>query len=385
LYPIAAGIVVETREIWDELTRSLQNLSVRLLFELSEVPSDWSDFLDRLERVRPDVVLLDVTHLKEPLEVVVGRIRSTSAQPAVFALHTAAEPGSILTALRAGVSEYLYPPFQDSLQAALERLAAHREKSREKSARAGKTVAFVSAKGGCGATTLACHVAVELPSQINGKVLLADLDMQAGMIGFYAKTKSSYSLADAVHNIQRLDQSYWRALISNGIPGLEIITAPTAPASKQLSAAHLKQVLAFARTQYDWAVLDLGRNLNASTLSILDLVDEMYLVATHEVAALHQAKQMIQFLVDGGYPQPNLRLVLNRVPKRLDVTLEEIEHMLGVPIYATLLNDYQALQDAHAEGRLVDRATNLGRNFVKLAVKIAGTTDTKKKKFSLFG
>src|ERR1700681_3235650 len=127
MYPIAAGLVVETRQIWDELMRSFQDLSVRLLFELSEVPSDCTGSFDRLDRVRPDVVLLDVTRLREPLDEVVRRIRSTHAKPAVFALHTTAEPAAILTALRAGASEYLYPPFHEPLKAALERLAETRE------------------------------------------------------------------------------------------------------------------------------------------------------------------------------------------------------------------------------------------------------------------
>ena len=385
MYPIAAGIVVQTRELWDELHRSLQDLSVRLLFELSELPPDWAAFLDRIERVRPDVVLLDVTKLREPLEDVVRRIRSTTAQPAVFALHTTAEPAAILEALRAGASEYLYPPLQDALKAALERLADTRERSRDARHPTGKTLGFVSAKGGCGATTLACHIATELPRMVHAKVLLADLDMQAGLIGFLAKTKSPYSLADAVANLQRMDQSFWHGLISNGIPDLEILTAPTAPGAKQVQPQQLKQVLAFARTQYPWSVLDLGRNLTGETLAMLDMVDEAYLVTTHEVPALHQAKQMIRYMLDSGYPQANIRLILNRVPKRLDVTLDEIEQMLGLPIFATLANDYQALQDAYVEGRLVDSNSHLGKSFVRLAAKIAGVADEKKKKFTLFG
>jgi len=385
VYPLAAGIVVQTRELWDELNRSLKDLSVRLLFELSELPPDWAAFLDRIERVRPDVILLDVTRLREPLEEVVRKIRSTSAQPAVFALHTTAEPAAILDALRAGASEYLYPPLHDGLKAALERLGQTRERSREARQQTGKTLAFVSAKGGCGATTLACHIATELPRLVRAKVLLADLDMQAGLVGFLAKTKSPYSIADAVSNLQRLDQSFWHSLISNGIPDLEILTAPTAPGAKEVHAPQLKQVLAFARTQYPWTVLDLGRNMNGTTLSMLDMVDETYLVTTHEVPALHQAKQMIRYLIDSGYPQANIRLILNRIPKRLDVTLDEMEQMLGLPIFATLSNDYQALQDAYVEGRLVDANSHLGKSFARLAAKISGTTDDKKKKFTLFG
>jgi pilus assembly protein CpaE len=384
VYPLGAGIIIETKEIWDELMPSLEALSVRLLFELSEVPTDWSAFLDRMDRVRPDVVFLEVTNLREPIEEVVRRIRSSNAQPAVFALHRTAEPQALLSALRAGVSEYLFPPLADHLKQALERLSQSREKARETKRQGGKTIAFVSAKGGCGATTLACHVGIELPRLVNGKVLLADLDLQSGMIGFLVKAKSIYSVADAVNNLQRLDASYWNALISNGIPNLEILSAPTAPSAKQLSAPALKQVLAFARTQYDWSVLDLGRNLNPATLSMLELIDELYLVTTDEVPALHQAKLMIQVLLDRGYARTNLHLVLNRVPKRMDVTLEELEGMLGAPIYSTIVNDYPALQEAYAEGRLVDEASNLGRSISRLTGKISGA-EPKKKKFSLFG
>jgi Flp pilus assembly CpaE family ATPase len=102
------------------------------------------------------------------------------------------------------------------------------------------------------------------------------------------------------------------------------------------------------------------------------------------VPALHSAKQMIQFLLEGGYPAANLRLILNRAPKRSDVTTEELEQMLGLPFYATIANDYQALQDAYSEGRLLDPATHLGKSFGRLAAKIAGVTEPKRK-FSLFG
>ena len=95
----------------------------------------------------------------------------------------------------------------------------------------GKSFGFFSAKGGCGATTLACHVAAEL-GRAQQKVLLADFDLDAGMVAFITKTKAVYSILDAVNNLHRLDISYWKALVSNGIPGVEIVSSPMALASK---------------------------------------------------------------------------------------------------------------------------------------------------------
>jgi len=77
-------------------------------------------------------------------------------------------------------------------------------------------------------------------------------------------------------------------------------------------------------------------------------------------------------------------VLLNRAPKRYDITVEELEKMLGVPIYTSLPSDYHSLNECYSEGKLVDRGSPLGKSFVRLATKIANVTETKKK-FSLFG
>src|SRR5579863_7606970 len=155
----------------------------------------------------------------------------------------------------------------------------------------------MSAKGGCGATTIACHTAVELPHQTGTRVLLADLDLESGIVGFLLKAPGRYSIADAVSNTQRLDENYWKALVSNGIAGLEIITAPSTPSRQPYRPEQLRIVLSFIRTQYDWIVLDLGRGLGFNSVAALEEVDDLVLVTTLEVPALHQAKVIIQKLL----------------------------------------------------------------------------------------
>jgi pilus assembly protein CpaE len=356
-----------------------------VLFEVPEIPEDWSDFLDRTERVAPDLLLLETTSLRWPLEEVVQRIQGTTAKPAVFALQRTPETAAILAALRAGAAEFLYPPFGDTLKAALERLALRREQNVGNRKAHGKILAFLSAKGGCGATTAACHVAVDLLPHSAGKLLLADMDLQSGVISFLLKAKSPYNIADAANNLPRLDRSYWKALVSNGIPGLEIIGAPAVPSSKNIEPAQAVQVLAFARTQYEWTVLDLGRNLTPFTLSMLEMADQTFLVTTNEIPALHETKKILQTLLAAGYARANLHLILNRTPKHAEITMQELESMLGAPVYASLPDDYQALQEAYADGRMLDSKSTLGKQFSRLAAKIAGVTEPKKKAFSLFG
>ena len=175
-------------------------------------------------------------------------------------------------------------------QGARKALGGTQPPARRRAEGGGKAFGFLSAKGGCGATTLVCHVAQELGRQ-NQKVLLADLDLDAGMVAFITKTKSVYSILDAVNNLHRLDISYWKALVSNGIPGVEIVSSPLALASKQQPKDdQIRHVLAFARPHYDWTVVDLGRSLSRIAMAALEEIDETCLVTTLEVPALHQCQ-----------------------------------------------------------------------------------------------
>ena len=99
-------------------------------------------------------------------------------------------------------------------------------------------------------------------------------------------------------------------------------------------------MLGFVRSHYDWTIVDLGRSLNRLTMDALEEIDEACLVTTLEIPALHQAKQIVQTLLDSGYGKNRLRLILNRAPKRMDITPEELEKMLGVPVYGMLPDDY---------------------------------------------
>ncbi len=387
MYPLTIGLAIENRDLMEQTQACLADLPFRVIVEHQDI-GDLSTFLDRLDRMRPDVVLVDISHWKEPLEGLVSSIRAVTGDPMLIALNTSAASDSILSSLRAGINEYLYPPLAESLRRALEKRSAERSRRRDGAAKgAGKAFAFFSAKGGCGATTLVCHVAAELGRQ-NQKVLLADLDLDAGMVGFITKTKAVYSIQDAVNNLHRLDIHYWKALVSNGIPGVEIMAAPLALASKQqIKDEQIRHVLAFAKPHYDWTLVDLGRSLSHITMAALEEIDEACLVTSLEVPALHQAKQVIQTLLDSGYGKNRIRLILNRSPKRLDITPGELEKMLGVPIFCMIPNDYPELYETYAEGRMLARGSELGKHIARLAIKLANLEEDKgaKKRFALFG
>lgn len=377
---VKVGLIVAQRDLWNQVQLALRGSPARIVFDQPAI-QDWARFLDELDRLRPDVVLAELSALGPSFEEGLRRIRSTLAQPMLIALNTTAEPETILAAIRAGAGEYLYPPLEGALEKALIRLTSERLRARQPSRQPGKILGFFSAKGGCGATTVACHVGVELQRQTGQEVLLADLDLETGLLGFLMKARSDYSILDAVRNLHRLDASYFKALVSNGQPRVEVIAAPRAmDPSEPLPPESFRQVLRFARTVYDWAVVDLGRSTTALTLAVLGDLDQAFLVATLDVLALHRVKFIVQNLLDYGYGRQRLQLILNRTPRQPDFTQSELEKVLGLEIFATLPNSYPELYEAYSEGNLLPETSELRRHFSRLAAKIGGLPEERGEK-----
>lgn len=379
--PVRVLLSVKDESLRQKAVDALRESCENVTFEQHD--SDWTSLLERLAKVKPEALLLDVGAVPTDLAIAIRQAKLQAPRTKIVALHAVDDPKIILAAMRAGANEFLHPPLEESLPLALERILNSADTDVAPSSR-GKIIGFLSAKGGCGATTLACHIAWELQNQTHKNVLLADLDLTSGLVGFLMKTPSSYSILDAIKNLSRLDESMWKALIVEHRPSLSVIPAPaTYSRWDHPDENQLKQVLQFMRTQHDWIVLDLGRSMNSIASAVLDEIDQLLLVSTLEVVALHGLKSIVHGLFDQG---EKLQLVLNRTPKMMDISTQELEKILGRSLYAALPNDYMGLYQSYSSGNLLNSNTRLAQHFGLLAAKIAGVQPIKnKKKFAIFG
>ncbi|HEX4168222.1 MAG TPA: AAA family ATPase [Bryobacteraceae bacterium] len=346
---------------------------------------DWPNVVETLRQEQPEVLMLELGPVLARLGDALREVRSCTPHTKVVALHPSADTESILAALRSGVHEFVHPPWQDTLWPALERVISLDSAPGD---RQGKIIGFLSAKGGCGATTIACHVAADLRRQTKSKVLLVDLDLASGMVGFAMKVQTSYSVIDAVQNLSRLDESLWKALIVEAKPGLDIVPAPsTISSDSYIAKDDLCQLIRFMRMHHDWVVLDLGRSLNRFAADIYEDLDQLFLVSVLEVTALHGLKTIVRRLTDRGENLEKLQLILNRTPKMMDMSTEDLAKILGRPLYAMLPNDYPSLYRAYSNGTLLPPEDRLAKQFSALTSKMIGVSAAQpknKKKFRLF-
>jgi pilus assembly protein CpaE len=245
-------------------------------------------------------------------------------------------------------------------------------------------------KGGCGATTLACHAAAEMQARSRSKTLVADLDFDCGIVRFLMQSASRYSIVDAMTNLGRLDTTYWSGLVSSGRQGLDVIAAPGYRATGEgFYPRDLQSVLKFTRSEYPFVIADLGRGMDELRLQALHEVDDLVLVSTLDVAALHRATTLSRQILDSGFRKSQMHFVVNRVPRNTDVEIEDVEKVLGMQVYAAIVDDHAPLEAAYRKGRLLAPEEPLRRRIGRLADKLTGVERPapamrKKRKFAIF-
>ncbi|MES1260794.1 MAG: hypothetical protein ABUS49_03585, partial [Acidobacteriota bacterium] len=219
---IRIALALETTEARNAVRGAVQGQGFEIVLDQPS-NSDPGDFPGQVSRLRPDVVFVETGRLWGPLFDTIRTLTSGEGAPAVAVVHSSPDPEAILEAMRAGAAEFIYPPYDVNTRRSLERLRLVCEGQRRPAA--GNTLAFLSVKGGCGATTLACHLATEIRRAFGKSVLMADFDRELGMVALLLKTKSDYGAVDALEKAHRLDHNMWQAFVAAGPHGLNVLSA----------------------------------------------------------------------------------------------------------------------------------------------------------------
>ncbi len=358
---LTALLVAPGRELAETFLATLpQTRAFQILSDLKNYPS--SQALDiRLRQLRPDVLLID---LASNLEAAAELIRFAAAlphPPQIVGLHKQNDSRAILLSLRMGAAEFLHAPFDIDVQReALARLRRLCQPEPETVTDPGSVVVFSSAKPGAGATTIAIQTAFALQRTCGKRVLLADLDLMGGTIGFYLKLNHDRSAIHALESADQLSPSLWASLVADS-EGIDVLSAPDAPFAGNVDSARLHAIIEYARMNYEWVLVDVPVVFQRLSLMAISESDRAFLVSTSELPSLHLARKAVNLLDQLGFPKERFQVLMNRIDKRDELGAPEIEKLFNCTVHSRIPNDYFSLHRAVTLGQAVDGHSELGK------------------------
>lgn len=377
---LTAILICQDRELASAFTRSVENSrSFQIMADLKGYPPRQTLEI-RLRQVQPDVVLLDLSSSLDAACELIQIITQVAPLTHVIGLHNANDSEALLRSLRLGASDFLYAPFDPAAQLeAADRLRRLKEPDQPADRELGRVIAFASSKPGSGASTLSAQTAFTLKKLTGRRVLLLDLDLMGGTIGFYLKLNHAYSMLDAIEHANRLNPAVWSSMIAH-CGGIDILPAPDAPVSSEVPGDRLHSVLQYARMLYDWVIVDLPAIFYRPSLLMLTEADHMFLVSTGELPSLHLARKAITMLTQLGLTKDRYKLLVNRVNKRDGIGLTDLEKIFNSPVDAMFPNDDFSLHRVVTLGQPLGADCVLGKAVESLARKISGSGVAEKKK-----
>ena len=353
-------------------TALLQSRAFHILSEMKVYPSRKTLEI-RLRQVRPDVVLVDVGSNPEEASEVIRIVASFGQSIHAVGLGRANDSSLLLGALRAGATEFLHSPFDAASQAeAVARLRRLRGPETALISQPGTVVVFASAKPGSGSSTIAAHTALALKRASGKRVLLADFDLCRGMINFFLKLNHPGSVLDALKNAAHLTTELWSEFVAES-GGVDVLCAPDMPYLEAIDPARLDAVMAYARTNYDWIIIDLPVVFDRLSLMTLSNSDQAFLVTTAELPSLHLARKALRLLDQLGLPKDRCQLLVNRTDKRSDIGNSELEKLFECKIHSRVPNDFASVNRAISRGEPLDSKCEAGKAIAGLASRLSGS------------
>lgn len=380
---LTALVIVPDRALAEALAESVRRSGVfQILAELRAYPPRQTLEI-RVRQFAPEVVLLDVSSDFRTAAELIRTLAQAHKPVHVIGLAERDDPDLVVGALRAGASEFLYPPFEAGAQReAAARIRRLRRPEPAAPREPGRLLMFASVKPGSGASTLASQVALALERLTRGRVLLADLDAMSGTASFYLKVGAGRSLEELLVGGRPLDASNWLALVER-VHGVDVLPAPPPPGLELVEPARFHEFCEYARRCYDWILLDLPSIFHGLSLLGLAECDAGFLVITLELAGLHLARKAVRMLGQLGLGPDRYQLLVNRVGKGNGLGLSDMEKVIQCPARASFPSDELAVERMLTLGQPLDASTNLGSSIEEFAGRLAGVALGEKKRGGL--
>ncbi|MFT4089743.1 MAG: AAA family ATPase [Asticcacaulis sp.] len=283
--------------------------------------------------------------------------------------------------MRAGVSDYLVAPVQPlQLIKVIGGLFTDPE-----SPYAGRTIAFIGARGGAGSSALAHNFAYNLSEAMQANTVIADYDLPFGTAGLDFNQDPLQGIAEALNEPERLDSTLLDRMLTKCTERLSLFSAPASLDQDYLAdEVAYEEVTRKVRSVAPFIVLDLPHIWTPWLKKALISADDVVIVATPDLASLRNAKNLIDLLKTFRPNDNPPRLVLNQMdmPGRPEIPLKDFTAALGLSPTCAIPFDPKVFGQASNNAQMIAElapASKAHEALNQLTVAITGRTGEVKK------
>jgi len=197
-----------------------------------------------------------------------------------------------------------------------------------------KFLTVMSGKGGVGKTTSAINLGLAL-TKLGLKTVVLDGNLSSPNLAIHL---GSAYYPVTIHDVMRETHSVEHATYKHP-SGLHIIPADVAVESMRIiNFDKLKQQLQELHLNKDYVVIDGSPGLGRESTRLIDLSDEILVVANQDMPSVIDAKRLIEFAQK--FNKTIAGLIVTKYKNRSHkLNTEEIEDYLGIPVLAKIPHD----------------------------------------------
>jgi pilus assembly protein CpaE len=350
----------ELRKQFEEALTSHPTLHISRTLDSYPVRED----LRRVVRAwAPEVVFLNIEG-ESMAEVVAAQLEEEFPAVQRVALHPLQNSAVFRLVLRLHMSQLLSAPFDSGdVHLALNQLQQELEVRPATINSTDRFFAFMPAKAGVGASTIAANATWAFSQPADSNVLLADFDTASGVTGFMFDTEHDHNLVHAAERRRELDEETWRRLVK-GIGNIDLLLSGAPHVGEGLSRLQVSQLIEYARRNYNIVSADLPDTFDETTLTVLREANRIFLVTTPELSALRLTRLKI-LLLRKLELDDKMALLVNRVTPRMELNIEEIQNTVGTEVFASFPSDYADVTKAIRAGRPAPKLAASVRRFAE--------------------
>ncbi len=312
--------------------------------------------LDKIENTSPDIIIMtlgagdtDVLNLAE--RIILHRPRTFVI---LVAEHLDVE--MMQSAIKVGCHNIIELPsspkeFSDYIKSVYnnEKIRLKSLNEKENLLWSSTVISVFGAKGGLGKTTIAANLAVKLAEK-RKKVVLVDLDLQFGDINIFLDIEPKETIIELVQEVITPSIDSVRSYMTVHSSGVHVLCAPRSPEYAELvSPERVLSLLSLLRTYYDYVIIDTAPSFSEINMTAIESSSLIFFVTGLDISILKNSKLSIS-LLESLQQTDKVRVIVNRAVDTNSISINDVQKIIGYPIWAKIPSDYKVSVNALNRG-----------------------------------